>query len=105
MLKVLLEFRKGILFVRLYGELDKTTIIVFQTEVREVILKTGILYVVLNIRGLRKISKEGILEIKKLKELLSKADGELFLHGGEIRQLKSLIKLESELNVFERIVI
>lgn len=105
MLKVLLEFRKGILFVRLYGELDKTTIIVFQTEVREVILKTGILYVVLNIRGLRKISKEGILEIKKLKELLSKTDGELFLHGGEIRQLKSLIKLESELNVFERIVI
>ncbi len=105
MLKVLMEFRKGILFVRLYGKLDKTTLDTFDTEVKEVIIKSGIRYVVLNTYNLESVSYEGVKEIKRLRRILKKMDGEFFLFGGEIKELKSLVNLENELKVFERVVI
>lgn len=105
MLKVLMEFRKGILFVRLYGVLNNTTLETFDTQVKEVIIESGIKYVVLNINNLESISKEGVNEIKRLKRILIKTDGEFFLFGGEIKELKSLVNLENELKVFERVVI
>lgn len=100
-----MEFRKGILFVRLYGVLNNTTIETFDTQVKEVIIESGIKYVVLNINNLESISKEGVNEIKRLKRILIKTDGEFFLFGGEIKELKSLVNLENELKVFERVVI
>lgn len=105
MLKVLMEFRKGILFVRLFGVLDNTTINTFDKEVKEVIIKAGIKYVVLNVDNLKNISEDGIKEIKRLKKILTKTDGEFFMFGGEIKELKSLVNLENELKVFERVAI
>ncbi len=105
MLKVLMEFRKGILFVRLYGKLDDTTLDIFENDVKEVIIQSGIRYVVLNTYNLESISNEGIKQIKRLRRILKKTDGEFFLFGGEIKELKSLVNLENELKVFERVVI
>lgn len=105
MLKVLMEFRKGILFVRLYGILDSSTIKIFDDEVKEVIIESGIKYVVLNVENLKKISEEGVKDIRHLKKILKKTKGEFFLFGGEIKELKSLVNLENELKVFERVVI
>lgn len=105
MLKVLMEFRKGILFVRLFGVLDNTTINVFRSEVKEVIIGSGIKYVVLNTSNLDGITKDGVKEIKSLKKIIKKTDGEFFLFGGEIKELKTLVNLENELKVFERVVI
>lgn len=100
-----MEFRKGILFVRLYGNLDSTTLSTFETEVKEVIIKSGIRYVVLNTYNLESVSYEGVKEIKRLRRILKKSEGEFFLFGGEIKELKSLVNLENELKVFERVVI
>lgn len=100
-----MEFRKGILFVRLFGILNDSTIGEFKSEVKEVIIESGIKYVVLNTSNLEGISKEGVQEIKNLKKILKKTDGQFFLFGGEIKELKSLVNLENELNVFERVVI
>lgn len=105
MLKVLMEFRKGILFVRLFGILNDSTIGEFKNQVKEVITESGIKYVVLNTSNLKAISKEGVQEIKSLKKILKKTDGQFFLFGGEIKELKSLVNLENELKVFERVVI
>lgn len=105
MLKVLMEFRKGILFVRLYGYLNNNTIDVFNNEVKNTIITSGIKYVVLNIDNLQGITREGTNEIKKLKKTLKKSSGEFFLYGGDFKELKSLVNLENELNVFERVVI
>lgn len=105
MLKVLMEFRKGILFVRLYGILNDDTLNKFKTDVKEVIISSGIKYVVINVENLYSISKSGVKEIKLLKKVLKKANGQFFLFGGEIKELKELVNLENELKVFERVVI
>lgn len=105
MLKVLMEFRKGVLFVRLYGSLNNDTKDIFEKEVKEVIIKSGIRYVVLNVSNLSEIKESGIKEIKNLRKILKKMEGEFFLFGGEIKELKSLVNLENELKVFERVVI
>ncbi len=105
MLKVLMEFRKGVLFVRLYGKLNETTIKTFKEEVKEVILQLGIKYVVLNTYNLDEITSDGVKEIKMLKKIMKKQEGEFFLYAGETKELKSLVNLENELNVFERVVI
>ena len=105
LLKVLMEFRKGVLFARLYGSLNNDTTDIFEKEVKEVIIKSGIRYVVLNVSNLSEIKESGIKEIKNLRKILKKMDGEFFLFGGEIKELKSLVNLENELKVFERVVI
>lgn len=105
MLKVLMEFRKGVLFVRLYGILNKDTIKQFDLEIKEVILQAGIKYVVLNIENLNEVDKDGIKRIKDLKKIVKKLSGSFFLFGGEIKELSSLVNLENELNVFGRVVI
>ena len=105
MLKVLLEFRKGVLFARLFGEFNDKDVETFNKEVKEVIITSGIKYVVLNVSNLRHISKEAIKEIRKLRKTIIKTEGEFFLFGGEIKELKKLVNLENELNVFERVMI
>jgi anti-anti-sigma factor len=100
-----MEFRKGILFVRLYGLLNNTTLDTFDKEVKEVIVESGIRYVVLNTYNLESVSSDGVKAIKRLKRMLKKVGGEFFLFGGEVKELKSLVNLENELKVFERVVI
>lgn len=105
MLNVSMEFRKGILFVRLYGVLNDSTLDIFEKEVKEVIVRAGILYVVLNVINLDEVSKNGIILIKRLKRIIEKNEGMFFLYGSEIKDLKKIVNLDNELRVFERVVI
>lgn len=100
-----MEFRKGVLFVRLYGDFNDQSLDTFDKEVKEVIIESGIKYVVLNVRNLDSITNEGVTEIKRLRKIIKKMDGEFFLFGGEVKELKKLVNLENELKVFERVVI
>ena len=100
-----MEFRKGVLFVRLYGDFNDQSLDTFNKEVKEVIIESGIKYVVLNVENLNSITNEGVTEIKRLRKIIKKMDGEFFLFGGEVKELKKLVHLENELKVFERVVI
>ena len=60
MLKIIMEFRKGILFVRLYGKLTKDTTLEFQNEVINMIQKNGIHTVVVNIEELEELDLKGM---------------------------------------------
>ena len=100
-----MEFRKGVLFVRLYGDFNDQSLDTFNKEVKEVIIESGIKYLVLNVENLNSITSKAVNEIKRLRKILKKTNGEYFLPGGEINELKKLINLENELKVFERVVI
>ena len=104
-MNIVMEFRKGILFVRVSGVFDNDNIKKFNDEVKEVIIGAGIKYVVLNISDLNDISKDAIKEIKKLRKTIIKSKGKFYLFGGNIKELKKLVHLENELKVFEKVVI
>ncbi len=60
MLNIILEFRKGILFVRLRGKLVKSTAKEFQEEVIQLIQKNGIHTTVVNVKELEDLDLKGM---------------------------------------------
>ncbi len=60
MLKITTEFRKGILFIRLSGQLTKLTVPILNEEVTSLIKDNGIRNVVFNIKELNMIDMKGI---------------------------------------------
>ena len=79
MLEINMEFRKGILFIRLTGDLNIKTINIFNEEVIPVILKHGLKYIVVNLDKLDKIDVSGIETLMNLNELVSRWDGKASL--------------------------
>lgn len=105
MLDISMEFRKGILFIRLNGDFNIDGIKKFNDEVKEVIIKAGIKNVVLNVNGLNYVIKAAVDEIKKVKKIIKKTGGMFFLISSTNKEFKHLVNLENELNVFEKVVI
>lgn len=65
MLKINLEYRKGILFVRLKGDLTKYTYHSLETYLIPVINKHGIKYLVYNLEALTLMDNYGKASLKK----------------------------------------
>ena len=79
MLKTILEFRKGILFVRLKGELTKKTSVIFEKTVLVKMKQGGIYHIVYNLEDLNKIDRYGYNRILYSYELCKKHSGEVFI--------------------------
>ena len=79
MLKIDMEFRKGILFIRLEGKLNKYTVNEINDNVIPVILKHGLKFIVVNLDKLYSIDSEGIEMLIKLNELVSRWNGKTTL--------------------------
>ena len=75
MLKIITEYRQGILFVRLIGQLNKNNIHKFNTKVIDNITSGGICNVVFNVEGLKEIDLKGIHLLLYSYELCKKNDG------------------------------
>lgn len=81
MLEINMEFRKGILFVRLRGVLDRLTIKKLNTEVTELIKDNGIKNIVFNVDELNFIDTKGVNSLLYNYELCKTNDGEVMLCG------------------------
>ncbi len=81
MLNVGTEFRKGILFVRLKGDLNKNTIYKLNKRVTSVVKELGIRNIVFNFSKLRSIDFKGINTILYNYELCKKNNGKSLLCG------------------------
>ena len=81
MLKIIMEFRKGILFVRLYGKLIKDTTVKFQNEVIKTIRKNGIHMVVVNIEELEELDLKGMNSLLYCYESCKQNKGTALLCG------------------------
>ena len=81
MLNVGTEFRKGILFVRLKGDLNKDTIYKFNNRVTSVVKRGGIRNIVFNLTKLKSIDMKGINTILYNYELCKLNKGKSLLCG------------------------
>lgn len=79
MLNINMEFRKGILFVRLRGNLDKYTLKYFKKEVSNLIIENGLRYIVLNLKELKYIDSSGIKQLIKDCNHISKSNGQVLV--------------------------
>ena len=77
MLDISYEFRKGILFVRLCGELTKKTSYKLQKEITDMIRDNGITNVVFNISKLISIDEVGVNNLYNNLELCYKNCGKV----------------------------
>lgn len=75
MLDINFEFRRGVLFIRLSGELTKRTVSYLDSEVTTLIRDNGIRNVVFNVSNLSKLDLKGISRLFYNYELCKKNRG------------------------------
>lgn len=90
MLNVGTEFRKGILFVRLKGDLNKDTIYKLNKKVTNVVKESGIRNIVFNLERLKSIDLKGINTIFYNYELCKSNKGKSLLCGNNDKIRKRL---------------
>jgi len=76
------EFRKGILFVRLKGSLNKDTVSILNEKVTNLVNRVGIRHVVFNVEKLSGIDYKGIHALLYNYEIVKRNNGNIFLCGG-----------------------
>ena len=98
MLKIDIEYKKGILFVRLIGDVNKSTIKDMEV-VDNMVRKAGIKYLLINLEKVAIIRPEEILKmINKYKELIGH-DGKLLICG-YYNPMKLSINTTDEDNIY-----
>ncbi len=110
MLDINMECRKGILFIRLGGELTKETVGKLNTEVTELVKEAGIRNIVFNVENLISIDMKGISTLFYNYELCKNNKGKSMLCGVEktaikqkiinSRLLKYMYEIRDELSAF-----
>ena len=113
MLETILEFRKGVLFVRLIGELNKHTTGIFQSEVTSTVIQNGIQNVVFNLEQLQDIDMKGMCLLLYHYEICKKQKGKCYIcnvsNEGIYTKLKKnrifnyLQDIENELSILHEI--
>ncbi len=72
-----IDYKKGVLFIRLNGVLVGNKINKFESEVIPIVLGLGSRYVTLNLFKLELIDRRGIESIIKISNIVSRHDGKL----------------------------
>ncbi len=103
MLKISFEFRKGIFFVRLIGELNKLTYNEQAKELEELIIKNKFKYIVINTNYLNEIDLDGLNYITKMYYIIVNNNSNLVICD-KFNVLKKLLNnsiptIEDELEV------
>ena len=102
MLKINMEFSKGILFIRLKGDLNKNTI--------KGMIDKNFKYIVLNIDNMYSIDSYSIKYINKIFEILEKNKGKMIIcdkFNISRRLLSNIPKIDNEhdaFKLFERMI-
>lgn len=97
MLKINMEYRRGILFLRLRGNLNTNTVPKFEEYTLPILKNYGIKYVVYNLNELKYIDKSGIDSINKSKQLVANNKGKVLLVNNRNNTQFDLHKISNEL--------
>lgn len=97
MLKINLEYRKGILFVRLKGNLNKNTASKFMEYTLPIIEDYGIKYMVYNLEGLSSIDSVGENALLSGGKSVKENDGRVLLINNKVNTCLRFDKITDEL--------
>ena len=103
MLKINMEYRKGILFIRLKGNLTKYTVKSLNNYLIPVISKQGIKYLVYNLGAVKIIDNYGKAFLLKGIETVRSNEGEGLLCNTEIYFSEDFKVVDSELTALSLI--
>lgn len=106
-----IEFRKGILFLRLSGKLGKVQSDELLSYLQKLVDVVGIKYLAINLSDLTSITEAGIQVIDQCAIQLSQRGGSLILCGNDQKvvaktkkfHFSDILKVPSELSVFDLI--
>lgn len=102
-METVLEYRKGILFVRLFGLLTKETSKDFENKINHIIKENQIRNVVINLNNLDDIDIKGINLLYYIYELSKKNNGNTLLCGVNDEKIKEKLKKKRLLNYIKEI--
>ena len=101
-MKIKMEFKKGILFIRLFGILNKRTYYKFEEEILPILLCQNIKYVVFNLDEVTYVDKYGLSSLLKANDIINKYNGKSSLCNITNRQVReALIKTEVNTKFYE----
>lgn len=95
MLDINMEFKKGILFIRLEGTLDRNTKDKFNNEVIALVLKDGVRMIVVNLDKVDLIDYEGIKCLDNLNKIVDDNNGRSAICSLTNNKVKSVIRESS----------
>jgi anti-anti-sigma factor len=89
MLDIDMEFRKGILFVRLIGDFSFNNCPKFNNKLKKLVEGNNVKFITFNLSELKNIDLEGINTILEYDKALSKINGKALICGVESDLIKS----------------
>ena len=99
MLNINMEFRKGILFVRFNGILNKDTSNCVKKEVNNLIKENGIKYLVFNLKGISFIDKVGMHILMDNYREIASINGKVVICG--IEKIKDKINCNKYMFIYQ----
>lgn len=109
MLEMNMEFRRGILFIRLNGILNAITSKELTEKINIFVKEKGVKYFTFNLEGLEQITKEGIETIKENYHQIVSFQGNLVLCGVKSEGMRTIFEdvyqSSNELGVFQMLQI
>lgn len=97
MLKIDTVYKKGILFVRLYGAINNENVEEIKKVLEVSINKVGIKYLLLNFENIYYTNANITSLLKKYSEMLIKKEGKLFICGYEPLIKEKTIKINNDI--------
>ena len=114
-MKINLEYRKGIIFLRIIGVLTKNNIYKLEDKINRIIIDEEFINIVINLDGVRDIDIKGISIIYYIHEIIKRKGGQILLclsNNSKIREklmkqkiLNNITEIYSELQAFNIIKI
>ena len=105
MLKINLEYRKGILFVRLKGELTKNTYKLLNEHLLSIVKEQGIKYIVFNLARVDYIDKYGKYSLKSIINETKKNYGKSLICNAKVKFDDRYKIIDNELMAFKTVKI
>ena len=81
MLDINMKFKRGVLVIKLKGSLTVNTSYILENNFSDIMKKSDLKYVLLDLNNIKNIDKEGILAVKKCYYRVLKNGGKFMIYG------------------------